>query len=62
MLNRWLEFLCGSIHDYADTRCACQVDHELFTYVSHDGIDTELFDHILASIEDGKCRHYNDIP
>ena len=62
MLNRWLEFFCGSIHDYADTRCACQVDHELYTYVSHAGIDTELFDHILASIEDGKCRHYNDIP
>ena len=62
MLNRWLEFFCGSIHDYADTRCACQVDHELYTYVSHAGIDRELFDHILASIEDGKCRHYNDIP
>ena len=60
--TRRLEFTCGSIYNYADTGCACQVDHELFTYVSHDGLDTELFDHILASIEDGKCRHHNDIP
>ena len=61
--TRRLEFTCGSIYNYADTGCACQVNHELFTYVSHDGLDTELFDHILASIEDGKCRHHhNDIP
>ena len=60
--TRRLEFTCGSSYNYADTGCACQVDHELFTYVSHDGLDTELFDHILASIEDGKCRHHNDIP
>ena len=62
LLTRRLEFPCGSIYDYADTKCACQIDHELFTYVSHDGIDTELFDHILASIEAGKCRHHHNIP
>ena len=62
LLTRRLEFLCGSIHDYADTKCACKIDHELFTYVSHDGIDTELFDHILASVEAGKCRHHHNIP
>ena len=28
----------------------------------HDGIDTELFDHILASIEAGKCCHHHNIP
>ena len=62
LLTRRLEFPCGSIYDYADTKCACQIDHELFTYVSHDGIDSELFDHILASIEAGKCRHHHNIP
>ena len=32
LLTRRLEFLCGSIYYHADTECACQIDHELFTY------------------------------
>ena len=62
LLTRRLEFPCGSIYDYADTKCACQIDHELFTYVSDGSIDTELFDYILASVEAGKCRHHKNIP
>ena len=62
LLMRRLKFPCGSIYNYADTKCACQIDHELFTYVSDGGIDTELFDYILASVEAGKCRHHKNIP
>ena len=62
LLTRRLEFPCGSIHNYADTKCACQIDHELLTYVSHDGIDAELFDHILAGLETGTCCHHHRLP
>ena len=62
LLTRRLEFFCGSIYYHADTQCACQIDHELFTYVSHDGIDAELFDHILASLETGTCCHHHRLP
>ena len=62
LLTRRLEFPCGSIYDYADTKCACQIDHELFTYVSDGSIDTELFDYILESVKAGKCRHHKNIP
>ena len=62
LLTRRLEFFCGSIYYHADTQCACQIDHELLTYVSHDGIDAELFDHILASLETGTCCHHHRLP
>ena len=62
LLTKRLEFFCGSIYYHADTQCACQIDHELFTYVSHDGIDAELFDHILASLETGTCCHHHRLP
>ena len=61
LLTRRLEFHCRCIFDFENTNCACQLDHELFTYVSEDRVDIEKFENILASLEAGECCHHGDI-
>ena len=62
LLTRQLTFTCGSIFDFADTGCACVLDHENFRYISGNTVDEEVLDRISHSILCGQCEHHDSLP
>ena len=62
LLTRQLTFTCGSIFDFADTGCACVLDHENFGYITGDTVDEEVLDRIVRSILFGQCVHHDSLP
>ena len=62
LLTRELTFTSGSIFDFADTGCACVLDHENFRYIAGDNVDCEVLDRITRSILCGQCVHHDSLP
>ena len=62
LLTRELTFTCGSIFDFADTHCACVLDHENFRYISGTKLDEEVLDRIARSVLSGQCAHHDSLP
>ena len=62
LLARQLTFTCGSIFDFADTGCACVLDHENFRYITEDTVDEKVLDKISQSILCGQCEHHDSLP
>ena len=62
LLTRELTFTCGSIFDFADTHCACVLDHENFRYISGTILDEEVLDRISRSVLSGQCAHHASLP
>ena len=48
------------ITPYSYRCCPCAFEHEYFDYLSKDGIDEDMLNRVLQSIESGRCPHVDD--